>query len=281
MNVVLQISDTHFGTEIAPVVDALLELAQRVQPTVVVWTGDVTQRARRRQFAAAARFAEAIAASTQRVLVLPGNHDIPLFDLPTRLRDPYGHFAQAFGASLETCYETEQLLVQCVNTTRWYRHKHGQVSDAQIARVAQRLRCAHPKQLRIVATHQPLQAIRDSDLRNLLRGHVDAARAWSSAGADILMGGHIHLPYIRALHAELRERGQHTWIVQAGTAVSKRIREGVPNSINLIRYAADGSAVCTVERWDYAADARAFRHVEGHELPLTRDERPSERIRLL
>jgi len=281
MNVVLQISDTHFGTEVPPVVDALLELTQREQPNVVVWTGDVTQRARRKQFAAATRFAEALAPWTQRVLVLPGNHDIPLFDLPTRLRDPYGRYRNAFGTSLETCYETEHLLVQCINTTRWYRRKDGEVSEEQIARVAERLRRAHPKQLRIVATHQPLQAIRDSDLRNLLRGYADAARTWSHAGADILMGGHIHLPYIRALHAELRERGQHTWIVQAGTAVSKRIREGVPNSLNLIRYAADGSGVCTVERWDYAADTRRFRRVESHELPLTREESPSDHIRLI
>jgi len=272
---ILQISDTHFGTEITEVVEALSELVRAQNPTLIVWSGDITQRARRNQFAAAAQFARVLTANERPLLVIPGNHDIALFDLRARLRDPYGHYGHAFGGALEPSFESQDLLVQCVNTTRWWRHKHGEVSDEQIFRVADRLRHAHSRQLRIVVTHQPLQAIRESDLNNLLRGHERAARIWSEAGADVFMGGHIHLPYVRELRAELRPLARRTWIVQAGTAVSRRIREGVPNSVNLIRYAGSERS-CSLERWDYALGSGAFRPACVHALTLSRVEERAE-----
>jgi 3',5'-cyclic AMP phosphodiesterase CpdA len=275
MSLVLQISDTHFGTEVGPVVTALRKLAREQQPRIVIWSGDITQRARHAQFAAAAEFARELGKSAQHVLVIPGNHDIPLFDVFTRFSDPYANYARAFGRMLEPSYESDQLLVQCVNTTRWWRRKHGEIAEEQIERVATRLRNAGPDQLRIVVTHQPLQAIRESDLNNLLRGYELAARTWSAAGVDILMGGHIHLPYVRQLRASLRASERHTWVVQAGTALSKRIREGVPNSINLIRSVNTQThaptASCAIERWDFNAATEQFGLVENHQLPLTRE----------
>ena len=53
MSVMLQISDTHFGTEQPHVVEALVKLAAQLQPDVVVLSGDLTQRARPAQFAEA------------------------------------------------------------------------------------------------------------------------------------------------------------------------------------------------------------------------------------
>lgn len=47
MSVLLQISDTHFGTEQPPVVEALVALATQQRPEIVVLSGDITQRARR------------------------------------------------------------------------------------------------------------------------------------------------------------------------------------------------------------------------------------------
>ena len=87
MSVLLQISDPHFGTEQAPVVDALLTLAHAQRPDLVVLSGDITQRARRAQFAAARRFVERLAPSA--LLAIPGNHDIPLFNPVARLLWPY------------------------------------------------------------------------------------------------------------------------------------------------------------------------------------------------
>ncbi len=177
MSVLLHLSDTHFGTERPQVAAALLRLAEDVRPDVAVLSGDVTQRARRGQFAAARRFIDALAAPA--TLVIPGNHDIPLFNLAARMFCPYAGYRRAFGQELAPQFCSDDLLVIGVNTTRPWRHKDGEVSAAQIDRVAQRLQSASPRQLRVVVVHQPLRVIRDSDRANLLHGCRQAAKIWA------------------------------------------------------------------------------------------------------
>jgi len=274
MTRVLHISDTHFGTERPDVVEALVALAGEQAPELVVLGGDITQRARRAQFDAAARFAARLGAP---VLAVPGNHDIPLFNLLARWRAPYGGYRRAFGDALEPVYESPALLAIGVNSTRPARRKDGEVSPEQVRRVAGRLRAAAPSQLRLVVAHHPVRAIVGQDRVNLLHGHRAAVAAWAAAGADLLLGGHIHLPYVRALgkNGENAQDGPHiqdapsAWAVQAGTAVSRRVRGAVPNSVNLIVW--DPSAIrraCRVERWDCPGGGRPFERAGRHELPL-------------
>ena len=264
MSVLLQISDTHFGTEQPQVVEALVALAAQQRPDVVVLSGDITQRARPAQFRAAKAFVDRLGAP---VLAIPGNHDIALLDLWARLARPYARYAAVFGQALEPVHSTQDLLVIGVNTTRAWRHKNGEVSTAQIDRVAKLLTAASPRQLRVVVVHQPAAVTQDRDRPNLLRGHRAATQAWSAAGADLVMGGHIHLPYTLALQGLARQ----LWVVQAGTAVSSRTRPNVPNSVNLLRWGAasagpddqlhngpEAGACCLIERWDFAQTDRVF-----------------------
>ncbi|MBY0464748.1 MAG: metallophosphoesterase, partial [Burkholderiales bacterium] len=146
MSVLLHLSDTHFGTEQPQVVEALVALAAQQRPDVVVLSGDITQRARPVQFQAAKRFVDRLGAP---VLAIPGNHDLPLFDLWARLTCPYGRFATVFGADMEPVHASPDWLVLGVNTTRAWRHRHGAVSAAQVARVAGLLAAASPGQLRV------------------------------------------------------------------------------------------------------------------------------------
>ncbi len=264
MSVLLQISDTHFGTEQPHVVEALVALAARQRPDVVVLSGDITQRARPAQFRAAKAFVDRLGAP---VLAIPGNHDIPLFDLWTRLRRPYAWHVAVFGSELEPSHSSPDLIVVCVNTTRARRHKHGEVSELQIDRVACTLAGATAEQLRVVVVHQPVAVTREEDVPNRLRGHAAALQRWAAAGADLVMGGHIHLPYVMALPGLARP----VWAVQAGTAVSSRLREGVPNSVNLLRWGADSSpGYCQIEQWDFSANDRAFVRAKISEVRPTR-----------
>lgn len=267
MSTLLQISDTHFGTEQPRVVQAVMRLIKTRAPDLVVLSGDITQRATRAQFAAAKAFLDRLG-STPR-LVIPGNHDIPLFQLGARLFTPYGRFIEALGDALEPVLETPEWLVIGVNTTRWYRHKDGEVSHEQIERVAQRLSRADPRQLRLVVTHQPVIASRDEDLTNVLHRREAATVRWAATGADLVLGGHIHLPYVRPVHRLFADCPRPLWGVQAGTAFSRRVRDGAPNSVNLIRHEiTDAARHCSVERWDYRAADDAFSCVDTHPLPL-------------
>lgn len=267
MGTLLQISDPHFGTEQRSVVEALRELAQSLRPEIVVLSGDITQRARRSQFEAARTFAAGLGAP---IVAVPGNHDIPLFNLAARIFFPYANYMRAFGCNLEPEYESTAFLVVCTNTTRPARHKDGEISLEQIARVSERLRRAAQEQVRIVVTHQPVLVIRKEDEANLLHGYEAAVRAWSQAGADIVMGGHIHLPYIRSLRDRFGDLPRRTWSVQAGTAVSRRVRGNVPNSVNVLRYTR-GDVVCRAERWDFDATTCIFRCLGTDLLALDRN----------
>jgi 3',5'-cyclic AMP phosphodiesterase CpdA len=261
VTVLLHISDTHFGTEQPPVVRALHALSEELVPDVLLLSGDITQRARRAQFTRAAEFVRGLA--IPQTLAIPGNHDIPLFNLPARLLAPYAGFQRAFGRALEPELDNAHLLLTCVRTTRRYRHVNGEISTAQIQRVAARLRSARAGQLRIVVTHQPVHVVQAQDEKNLLRNYEAAVRAWSEAGADLILSGHIHLPYVRPLTERIPDLPRTVWIANAGTAVSSRIRYEAANSVNVVRWdATSARRCCTIERWDFAAGSASF-HVHA------------------
>ncbi len=265
MTVLLQISDPHFGTEQAQVVDAVARLAAEQSPDVLLLSGDITQRATSAQFAAARAFVERL--RIRNVVAIPGNHDIPLYNPVARLVYPYARYRRAFGNQIEPEYESENALVLAVNTTRRLRHVDGEISDAQIERVARRFERARMAQWRIVLLHQPVAVTRDQDRHNLLHGRDAAIQRWSAAGADLIVGGHIHLPFVLPLRERWPNLQRNMWAVQAGTAVSVRVRADVGNSVNVIRLgvaAARNAAVvstvrsCVVERWDFLPDSARF-----------------------
>lgn len=266
----MHVSDPHFGTERPACVAAVHALIAECRPDAVVLSGDITQRARRDQFDAARVFVE-----TWRplpVLVVPGNHDIPLFNLVARLFYPYGNYRAAFGTELEPVLDVGSLLLIGVNTTRPSRHKNGVVGTEQIARVAARLRQARPDQLRVVVTHQPAWVILPEDEENRLHNADAALSQWTDAGMDLILGGHIHLPYVQAISDRGAESSRNAWAVQAGTAVSTRIRRGAPNSVNLIRYdPAARPRACQVERWDYDEQLARFQIAKVAPAGLDRD----------
>lgn len=258
---ILHLSDLHFGTEDPDVMHALLQLGSQLQPSLYLLSGDITQRARRSQFAAAGTFVQQLGAP---LLAVPGNHDLPLFNLPARLLNPYGNYRRVFGEELEPLFETPALLVIGVNTTRPARHKDGEVSPAQIDRVTQHLRMAPAAQLRVVMLHHPVRAVEESDVSNLLIGREQAVPAWVDAGMDLLLAGHIHLPYQVPLPSSDSRR--RAWAIQAGTGISRRVRGATPNSVNLIDYQPGSPRRCRIARWDYAQAGQRFVEVESTDL---------------
>jgi len=270
MTLLMQISDTHFGTERPAVVEALVRLVHEQAPEVIVVSGDITQRARRKQFDAAREFFGRLGNIPK--LIIPGNHDIPLFNLVARMVTPLKNYQRVCGSDLEPVFTSARWLIICVNTTRAYRHKDGEVSSAQTKRVADLLKTASPGQLRIVVVHQPVAVIGDKDRTNLLHGRNTAVPCWAAAGADIVMGGHIHVPYVLPLHECYDHLPGRHWAVQAGTAVSTRVRQGTGNSVNLIRYPDNQlPRQCLLERWDCAEPELGFQCFSTHTLTCGMD----------
>lgn len=268
MITLLQISDPHFGTEQTLVVEALASLVKSQQPEFAIWSGDITQRARHTQFASAKAFSDRLA--IPHLLAVPGNHDIPLFNFIARIFYPYSGYKRAFGNNLEPIFESEELLIICLNTTRPWRHKNGELSQKQIDHVAQKVKKANPSQLRIVVTHQPISIESEKDEENLLIGYDHALKSWSNAGVDMVLGGHIHRPHAHKMANHFGPIAGNMWSIQAGTAVSYRIRDGIPNSVNLIRYSIENQKrSCIVERWNFDNTTQQFQVNNKDNIELT------------
>jgi hypothetical protein len=129
-----------------------------------------------------------------------------------------------------------------------------------VQEVARRL-AGLPQSFKIVALHHPLAVIEPSDLPNRARAAEEALATWIEAGADLFLGGHIHLPYCIPAGPESRQ----AVILQAGTAVSTRRRSGRPNSFNLVRFETNGGRRMFIEQRDYDTHAGIFVSISTRE----------------
>jgi 3',5'-cyclic AMP phosphodiesterase CpdA len=265
MTVIAHISDPHFGTVDLPVREALLRALRAGDVDLVVLTGDITQRARSRQFREAREFMDALAPIPW--IAIPGNHDIPLFDVFTRAFAPYRLFNRYISPDLEPAYEDDVVAVMCVNATRRTRHKNGVLPKRAVKQAARRIGAAS-KTFRIVATHQPLAVTLDTELHNVAKGAEHALESWIDAGADVFIGGHIHLPY--CMTVQTKRSARSAIVLQSGTSLSLRVRHGVPNSYNrLVLKAGAGPRQMGLERCDYDAATLSFAKTHAYEAVCT------------
>ncbi|NEX47056.1 metallophosphoesterase family protein [Pseudotabrizicola algicola] len=248
MTRLLHLSDLHFGTERAGLVAPLIALAQRLRPDVVVISGDLTQRARPREWAAAA---DLVAALPGAVLCVPGNHDVPLYNPLARLLWPWRGFRAAVGPALEPVVEAGDMLVAGVNTADPFAWQRGVLRPRALAQVAQVFRGARAGQLRVVALHHPLTTPAATG-KTPMRGAGAGAEALARAGADVVLSGHLHL--WAAAPFALRKGARSMLCVQAGTTLSSRLR-GEDNDLNVVDF---DQGLVTVTRWRTQGEALAF-----------------------
>lgn len=231
MTRILHISDTHFGTEVQAVVEAMVKQATALKPDIVILSGDITQRARRAEFAAAKDFFARIGAPVH--LAVPGNHDLPLFDVFTRAINPYRFYRKFFGARQQV-WQDGRMAVVCLDATHPLRHTRGKTrlgSARELLESARRGIGANG--LLCVVEHQPLDVKMPDDKPEILMNRDATASLFADYRVDIVFSGHVHFPLIRDTHKLFRLQ-RHFVISGAGTAVSRRIRSGAPNSFNLV-----------------------------------------------
>jgi len=253
----------HFGTESPPVLDALTRQLAELSPEVVVISGDLTQRARRREFRAARRFIDAVDAAGAAVVLVPGNHDIPLFNPFARLLWPFRRYRSVIGGTAVDTRWVNDLQFITVNSVRRERHASGYITAERRRQVVEQARRQSGAKLTIVVTHHPLGTMSAEEEEAAHQGDVRTCRAWHEAGVNLVMSGHVHRPFLLDATEQLlggeNRSGRPLWILNAGTAVSHRVRDNYPNSFNLLdfRHGEDGWFM-DVERWDYASLASGF-----------------------
>ena len=215
------ISDLHFGREDPLLIRELLADLRRLDPSLVAVSGDLTQRARRRQFLAARAFLERIPYSK---IVVPGNHDIPLYDPVRRFLLPLHRWRRYIAADMDPAYIDGEVAVLGVNTARSLAFVNGRISDRQIALLRHRL-CSIPDQIfKIVVTHHPFIPPPIPPFSIVGRA-AKALAVLEECGVDLLLAGHYHVGYsddIRSYHETIRS---HILVSQASTLSTRLRRE--------------------------------------------------------
>jgi len=192
----LHISDLHAGSVEETAVERRLEpLVERVQPELIVVTGDLTHRGRRREHERAADFLRSLG---RPLLVVPGNHDIP-YTFPARFTRPWAEFERQW-ETVEPVYRSDELVVVGLNSVRPWRHQSGRVRSAQLVRAGELLADAPEGALRVVALHHHLIGAPWRSRKRPVSHRSKVLAGLVDAGAELILAGHIHQAAVSERH---------------------------------------------------------------------------------
>lgn len=251
MRTLVHLSDLHFGRVDQALLAPLARCITEVAPDVVVVSGDLTQRARAREFRAARQFLDSLPSPQ---IVVPGNHDVPLYNIFQRFLQPLDKYRRFITSDLTPVYLDEEIAVVGINTARSLTFKQGRVSAEQIEHM-RRLLCGLDARItKIVVTHHPFDLPADYGDRHLIGRAAPAMHMLASCGADLLLAGHFHVSHAGNTAARYNIEGFSALVAQAGTATSTRGR-GESNSFNVLRVGADE---IRIERFMWMPESKAF-----------------------
>mgnify|MGYP001087974630 CR=1 FL=1 len=259
MTRIVHLSDIHFGRDRPELLEPLVAHVNGLNPDLVLISGDLTQRARNHQFAAARAFMDRLDAQ---VLAVPGNHDTPLDNLYIRLMRPWVRFRRHIARDLEPCVSGQDYVVTSLNTTDPLAWQRGKLRASSLRRACSFLSDDSAEgKVGIVMMHHPPE--HDTDVgKRIMRGADAGLQRLRDCGADIVLCGHLHSWRVAPFRA-----ARSLLLVQAGTGLSTRVR-GEPNDLNLL-ILEDGAViiehhVAQEEHFSFKCDSRSiFRKRDG------------------
>ena len=265
MTRIVHLSDLHFGAHDEQLVEAVDWQVDQLKPDLVVISGDFTQRARTEQFRQACEFLEGLRERGHEVLGVPGNHDVPLYDVLRRFLSPLARYRRFIDETLCPFIDLPGVSVLGINTARSLTFKDGRINKDQVEFIRETFARTPSDKMRVIVTHHPLFALEvGGEVERAIGRHELALDAVEESGVDIVLAGHNHHASSQDA-SDLVTRVGGVLVVQAGTATSTRVREQ-EQSFNTIDI-ADGSATITVHAWNgdefKANDAQRYEREEG------------------
>jgi len=255
----LHISDLHAGSVEETAVEQSLEpLVERVRPELIVASGDLAHRGRRREHERAAAFLRGLG---RPLLVIPGNHDIP-YVFPARFTRPWAEFERQW-ETVQPVFRADDLVVVGLNSVRPWRHQSGGIRSGQIARAKELLAEAPEGALRVVVLHHHLIGAPWRSRKKPVARRSEVLAGLVDAGAELILAGHIHQAAVSERHEfEVERNGIRgvTVSVAPGLGQPRPNRRGEARGLHVYEASEDSLLVQTYvwrdEDWGLTAVRR-------------------------
>jgi len=245
----LHISDVHFGPKhLEELSEAVLSFIRREPPDVVVLSGDLTQRAKPEQFRQARRFVDRIPVPT---IVVPGNHDVPLYRFWERIFVPFGAYRRHFSEELEPLLRDEETIVVGINTAYNWTLKEGRIRLDRLMEVRDLMASVPAETFKVVVAHHHLIPPPRFGTQRVLANAFEAIDVFSRVGVDLILSGHLHQSYIGNSEEFYPKGRPPVVILHSGTTTSSRGRgaEQDKNTCNRVTVHRDHMRVSHY-RWE-------------------------------
>ena len=210
------------------------------------------QRARTEQFEEARAFLDTLPGPQ---IVVPGNHDISLYNVFRRFVKPLDRFKRYITDDLDPIFTDDEIAVVGVNTARSLTIKDGRLNKEQVAGIRTQLAGLAPHITRIVVTHHPFDLPTTFEEKDLVNRAAMAMETFAECGVDVLLAGHMHVSHAASTASRYQIDAYAALVVQAGTATSTRGR-GEVNSFNLLRVEHER---VEIDRYGWDALTNTFR----------------------
>lgn len=271
MRTVIQISDLHFGAILEPTLEPLVRYLHELRPDLTIVSGDLTQRAHTSQFAEAKAYLGRLPVPQ---LVIPGNHDVPLYNIFRRFAVPFARYDRYISPEHNPQFIDDEIAVVTVNSARSFTFKGGKLTGEAVQNAAQHFNGLRG-QVRVVATHHPFDIPVGLSGVTIVKGAANAVRVFAGCEVDLFLTGHLHL--VHHAPASVFVKGYRAEMLVAGTAISTRAR-GEANSFYVFRidHTRNDDACITIETHSWNAARNCFELTATCSAPRTSRAREAE-----
>ena len=272
MRTVVQLSDLHFGAILQPTLEPLVQHLRELAPHLTIVSGDFTQRAKREQFAEARRYLARLPCPQ---LVIPGNHDVPLYNVFRRFLSPLAAYDEFVSANHDPVFTDDEIVVVGINSARSLTFKGGDISEAQLENSVNAFSHATNHQVRVVVAHHPFDIPVALSGVEIVGNAKRAVETFAGCQVDLLLTGHLHL--VHRAPGSVFVPGYHSMMLGAGTATSTRAR-GEPNSFFVLRidHTRNDQQAIQVETHTWNAARNCFEITDARSVPRSTTARAAE-----
>lgn len=214
---IIHISDLHFGMNNPAIIEAFFQDVVLLQPQIIIISGDLTQRARPEEFQKLSEFLHRFSVP---LLIVPGNHDIPLYNPVSRFAHPFKQYKQYISPQLEASYADKEVNILGINSATPYKIKDGTLSKKSLERINSHF-SSTSKQLNILFFHHNLKYF--SGMHQPLNNAEEFLCYLKESAIHIVCTGHLHYGNLTLI---TKNTGDQCALLHAGSTFCQRTKDG-------------------------------------------------------